>query len=90
MVVDNPPVISSSIKKLILVSALLGYTVLVLYLLYYVGISELIAVIGRVSLGIYALAIASLIISLTFHTLVWFQLLNSLSIKQSFRRTYVL
>jgi uncharacterized protein (TIRG00374 family) len=90
MAVDSPPLISSSIKKLILVSALIGYTVLVLYLLYYVGINELIAVIGRVSLGIYALAIASLIISLTFHTLVWFQLLNSLSIRLSFRRTYIL
>jgi uncharacterized protein (TIRG00374 family) len=90
MAIEKPPVISPSIKKWILISALLGYTALVLYLLYVVGISELIAVIGRINLGIYALAIASLIISLTFHTLVWFQLLNSLSINLGFRRTYVL
>jgi uncharacterized protein (TIRG00374 family) len=90
MAVDEPPVISPSVKKWILVSALLGYAALVVYLLYFVGISQLIAVIGKVNLGIYALAVASLIISLTFHTLVWFQLLNSLSIRLGFRRTYVL
>ncbi len=90
MAVDNPPVISSSIKKLILVSALLGYGALVLYLLYFVGIDELALVIGKANLVIYALAIACLMISLTFHTLVWYQLLRSLSIRLSFRRTYVL
>jgi uncharacterized protein (TIRG00374 family) len=90
MAVDNPPVISSSIKKLILVSALLGYGALVLYLLYFVGIDELALVIGKTNLVIYALAIACLMISLTFHTLVWYQLLRSLSIRLSFRRTYVL
>ncbi len=90
MAVNKPPVISSSIKKMILVSALLGYVALILYLLYFVGINTLAAVIGKASLGIYTLAIASLIISLLFHTLVWYQLLRSLSIKLSLWRTYVL
>ena len=90
MTVDNPPIISSSIKKLILVSALLGYAALVLYLLYFVGLNELAIVIGKANIGIYFLAIASLIASLTFHTLVWYQLLRSLSVKLSLRRTYVL
>lgn len=75
---------------MIVFPALLGYTALVLYLFYFVGIGELISVIGRINLGIYALAIASVIISLLFHTLVWFQLLRALSIKLSFRKTYTL
>jgi len=87
---DDPPIISSFLKRFILASALVSYVALVLFILYSVGIGELIKVIGRVNVGIYALAIASLIISLTFHTLVWFQLLNSLSLKLGFRRTYVL
>jgi len=87
---NEPPVISQSVKKWVLISALLGYAALVIYILYFVGISGLIAVIGKMNIGIYGLAVASLIISLTFHTLVWFQLLNSLSIKLGFRRTYVL
>ena len=90
MAVDTPPLISPSIRKWVLVSALLGYTALMFFLLYFVGISELISVIGRVNVGVYALAIGSVLISLTFHTLVWFQLLNTLSIRLSFRRTYVL
>ncbi len=90
MTVENPPIISSSIKKLILVSALLGYAALVLYLIYFVGLNELAIVIGKANIGIYLLAIASLIASLTFHTLVWYQLLRSLSVKLSLRRTYVL
>lgn len=90
MTVDNPPIISSSIKKLILVSALLGYAALVLYLLYFVGLNELAIVVGKANIGIYFLAIASLIASFTFHSLVWYQLLRSLSVKLSFRRTYVL
>jgi len=87
---DRPPQISSSLRKWILVSALLGYTILLFYLLYFVGISNLISVIATVNPGIYALAIVSVIISLTFHVLVWFNLLNNLAIKLSFRRTYVL
>ena len=63
---------------------------LVLYLLYFVGVGELIFIVGTVNVGVYALAIASVLISLMFHTLVWFQLLTSLSIKLSFRKTYVL
>ncbi|MBT0159464.1 flippase-like domain-containing protein [Candidatus Bathyarchaeota archaeon A05DMB-2] len=90
MAVDEPPVISPSVKKWVLVSALMGYAALVIYLLYFVGINDLIDVIGRVNLGIYTLAVASLIISLTFHTLVWFQLLNALAIKLGFRKTYTL
>jgi hypothetical protein len=87
---DRPLLISSSLRKWVLVSALLGYTVLLLYLFYFVGIDNLIAVIATVNPGVYILAIASVIISLTFHSLVWFNLLGTLSIKLSFRRTYVL
>src|SRR4030043_371421 len=36
------------------------------------------------------MAVATVLISLTFHTLVWFQLLDTLSIRLTFRRTYIL
>jgi len=69
---------------------LLGYVSLIVYLLYFVGIGNLLSVIGKANLVFYAFAIACVLISLTFHTLVWFQLLRSLSIMLSFRRTYIL
>src|SRR4030066_1490485 len=90
MAVDTPPLISPSIRKWILVSALLGYTALIFYLLYFVGLNSMISVMGKGNVGVYALAIASVLISLTFHTPGWFQLLNTLSIRLSFRRTYAL
>jgi uncharacterized protein (TIRG00374 family) len=90
MEIDQRPLLSPSIGKWILVSALLGYTALIFYLLYFVGIGELIAVIERVNISVYVLAITSVLLSLTFHTLVWFQLLNTLKIRLTLRRTYVL
>src|SRR3972149_4830356 len=89
MTTEKLPSINPSMK-LIVVPALLGYSALVLYLFYFVGIGEVILVVGRVNLGIYALAIASVLISLVFHALVWFQLLRALSISLSFRKTTIL
>src|SRR3989337_3707779 len=89
MATDKIPIGSPSLK-LVVVPAMLGYSALVLYLFYFVGIGELILVVERVNVGIYALAIASVLISLTFHTLVWFQLLKALSIQLSFRKTTIL
>jgi uncharacterized protein (TIRG00374 family) len=90
MSTDTLPTIDPSLKKFIVFPAFIGYTALVLYLFYVVGIGQLLLVLETVNLGIYALAIGSVVISLTFHTLVWFQLLNSLSIRLSFRKTYIL
>jgi uncharacterized protein (TIRG00374 family) len=89
MTTDKLPSINPSMK-LIVVPALLGYSALALYLFYFVGIGELILAVERVNIGIYALAIASVIVSLMFHTLVWFQLLKALQIRLTFRKTYVL
>jgi uncharacterized protein (TIRG00374 family) len=87
---DKPLLVSPSLQKWIFVSALLGYTILLLYLFYFVGINNIIAVIAAANPAVYALAIASVIISLTLHSLVWFNLLTTLKIKLSFPRTYVL
>jgi uncharacterized protein (TIRG00374 family) len=87
---DRPLLVSPSLRKWILVSALLGYTILLFYLFYFVGIDNIISVISTVNPGVYALALASVMISLTFHSLVWFNLLNTLKICLSFRRIYVL
>jgi uncharacterized protein (TIRG00374 family) len=82
--------ISPSTKKWIILSALIGYVVLLFFLFFFVDIGKLFSVLGTVNLSIYSLALISVVVSITFHTLVWFQLLNSVSIKLGFRRTYVL
>jgi uncharacterized protein (TIRG00374 family) len=79
-----------SFKKWIILSAAIGYASLILYLLYFVGFFELVQTIQKVNLGIYLLAITSVIVSITLHALVWFKLLNYVGIKLSFRRTNLL
>ena len=82
--------ISPSTKKWIVVSALIGYVVLIFFLFFFIDIGELLSVLASVKLEIYSLALICVVVSITFHALVWFQLLNSVSIKLGFRRTYVL
>src|SRR4030066_2505087 len=82
--------ISPSTKKLIVVSALIGYVVLIFFLFFFIDFGKLFSVLASVKLEIYSLALICVVVSITFHALVWFQLLNSVSIKLGFRRTYVL
>src|SRR4030067_3000580 len=84
------PTINPSIKKWIVISALIGYIVLLFFLFFFIDIGELLSVLASVKLEIYSLALICVGVSITFHALVWFQLLNSVSIKLGFRRTYVL
>ena len=87
---ETLPTLNPTLKKWIVLAALLGYLLLVFYLLYVVGVGEIVSVLGKVNVGIYAVSVVCVIVSLTFHTLVWFQLLSSLSINLSMRRTYIL
>ncbi|MCW4000307.1 MAG: flippase-like domain-containing protein [Candidatus Bathyarchaeota archaeon] len=89
-VADRPFVLTSSVKKLILVTTLFGYAALIFYLLYVVGIAQLVGVIAKASLGLYALAILSLVASIFFNTIVWRQLLSSLQINITMRRAFTL
>ena len=80
-------VVPVSFKKWVVVSAIIGYAALAIYILYFVGFSNIVAEIGKVNLGIYLLAIGAVIVSIIFHTLVWFKLLSYVGINLGFRRT---
>ncbi len=80
--------VNVSFKKWIVISAIIGYAALIFYLLYFVGFLSLADTIGRVNLVVYFLAIVAVIISITFHTLVWVKLLDYVNIKMRFRKTY--
>ena len=49
----RPFAISPSIKRLIIVTTLIGYTALILYLLYVVGIPQLVGVVEQTNLSLY-------------------------------------
>jgi hypothetical protein len=82
--------ISSSAKKWVVISAIVGYVILLFFLVAFVDVGKLLSILGSINPSIYFLALVCVVVSLTFHTLVWFQLLNSVGIKLGFRRTYVL
>ncbi len=90
MTAENRPAISPALKKWIFLAALIGYAVLAVYLFYFVGIGDLLSVVRQMNIGIFVFAIISVVLSLTFHTLVWLQLLNAVGIKLGFRRSYTL
>ncbi len=81
--------VSPSVRKWIVISAFVGYLVLLFFLFFFVDTGNLLSVLGRINLGVYALAILCVIVSITFHSMVWYQLLNSLSIKLGFRKTNI-
>ncbi len=87
---EPPKPIPTLIRILILVSAIIGYAALLVYLVYFVGLFSLFAALGKMNIGIYALALTSVILSIFFHTLVWYKLLQYLSIKVSFRKSFAL
>jgi uncharacterized protein (TIRG00374 family) len=83
-------IVPVSFRKWVVISAIIGYVALAAYLLYFVGFFNIITTIQKVNLGIYLLAIGTVIISITLHALVWFKLLNYVGIKLGFRRTNTL
>lgn len=82
--------VSPTLKKWILFPAIVGYLAFLFFLFFFVDTGRLFSVLGSINLSIYALALLCVIGSISFHSLVWYQLLSSLSIRLRFRRTYVL
>jgi uncharacterized protein (TIRG00374 family) len=89
-VAEPPKPIPKRLRRLILVSAVIGYAALIVYLIFFVGIFDLFAVLGKIDVAVYALALTAVMLSIFFHTVVWYKLLQYLSIKVSFRKTFSL
>jgi uncharacterized protein (TIRG00374 family) len=89
-VAEPPKPVPIRVRRLILVSAVIGYAALIVYLIFFVGLFDLFAVLGKIDVGVYALALTAVMLSIFFHTVVWYKLLQYLSIKVSFRKTFSL
>jgi uncharacterized protein (TIRG00374 family) len=89
-VAEPPKPVPRTIRKIVLVSAIIGYAALIIYLIFFVGLFDLFAILGKINGAVYALAITAVMLSIFFHTVVWYKLLQYLSIKLSFRKTFSL
>ncbi len=87
---EPPKPVPRTIRKIVLVSAIIGYAALIIYLIFFVGLFDLFAILGKINGAVYALAITAVMLSIFFHTVVWYKLLQYLSIKLSFRKTFSL
>lgn len=76
--------------KGILIFASLGMLVLVFYLYYFVGISDIIAAIGKINLAFYIAGFGAFIVSILFSALTWQSLLQNLAIKVRMRKILLL
>ncbi|MGD6932737.1 MAG: lysylphosphatidylglycerol synthase transmembrane domain-containing protein [Candidatus Bathyarchaeia archaeon] len=87
---EPPKPVPRTIRKIVLVSAIIGYAALIIYLIFFVGLFDLFTILGKINGAVYALAITAVMLSIFFHTVVWYKLLQYLSIKLSFRKTFSL
>ena len=81
-----------SVKRTI-VFILIGLLAFILYLYFFVGFSDILAVLQKVdpveySLY-YSLTIAAVLLSLLFYSLTWYELMKALSVKISLRKTFL-
>jgi uncharacterized protein (TIRG00374 family) len=75
-------------RKWVSISAFLGFTAFLLYLYFFTDLGGIASVIGRTNLLYYSFAFLFLIGSVFFNALAWDRLLESLSIKVSFRKIF--
>ncbi len=74
-------------KKILLLVGF-GLLVLVLYLYYFVGTSNIIEVITKVDLPTYSLAFIAFVIGIVFSSFAWRSLLGNLSVKVKMKRVF--
>jgi uncharacterized protein (TIRG00374 family) len=78
------------LKKYVSVSFLIGFSVFVLYLVFFSNIGSIIFVMGKTSITVYALAFVCVLCGVIFDALTWHQILRRLSVQTTFRRVFTL
>jgi len=67
---------------------LLGLTIFVIYLYFFVGMAELVEAVGKMNPVYYSLAVLALLLGMVFYSLAWQHILGLLQIKSAFRKTF--
>ena len=77
-------------KKLITLSAVLGFIAFILYLFFFTDFTEVSIVVEGTNVPIYVLAFLCIVVASGFDALAWKSTLNSLSVPTTFRRIFSL
>ncbi|MGZ4851459.1 MAG: lysylphosphatidylglycerol synthase transmembrane domain-containing protein, partial [Candidatus Bathyarchaeia archaeon] len=78
------------IKKWVSLLAIIGFTLFLVYLLFFTDIAQVAVIISGVSVPIYSLAFVCFILEAMFNSLAWKAILDSVSVKTTFRRVFYL
>ena len=76
-------------KKRIGLFAVLGSIAFLLYLYYFVGITDVALVIRQINIFYFSLALMAVLMSVLFSSLTWYDLLNNLSVKVKIRKVFL-
>jgi len=68
---------------------LIGLSALVFYLYFFVGMTDIIIILQRADPFYYSQAVAAVLLSMVFYSLTWQHLLNLLSIRTAFQKTFL-
>ncbi len=77
-------------KKWITITAVLGFAVFMLYLVFFTDITQVAVVIGGINVPIYILAFIAVIGSAICNALTWKKILNNLGVETTFNRVFSL
>ena len=66
-----------------------GLLVFLIYIYFFIGINEIVAILRKVNLVYYSFAVASLFLIVLFNSLAWHYFLRPLSVKVSFRKAFL-
>lgn len=68
---------------------LIGLLIFIVYLYFFIGVEDIVQIIQRVNPFYYSMAAVSVLLSMLFYSLTWQSLLSLLSIKTTFRKTFL-
>lgn len=78
------------LKKYVSITSLIGFSVFLIYLLFFSNVGSIVGIMEKTSIPVYLLAFICVLCGIVFDALTWRQILGRLSVKTTFRRAFTL
>ena len=75
-------------RKWVSFLGILGFIAFFVYLFFFTNFSDVVIVLGQTNVPVYLLAFVCVIVSMALNALTWYRILDSLSVKTTFRRVF--
>ncbi len=78
------------LPKYVAVTSFIGFSVFLLFLVFFSNLGRIIGIVSRTSIPVYMLAFICVLFGVVFDVLTWHQILGRLSVKTTYRRVFTL